>query len=73
MSIIINIQSYEILDSRGIPTLLTEVELANGVKGSAAVPSGASTGMHEALELRDGDLKDLMVKEYLKILTLFIL
>ena len=57
MNSIINIQSYEILDSRGIPTLLTEIELDNGVKGAASVPSGASTGMHEALELRDGDLK----------------
>ena len=66
MSLIVNIQSYEILDSRGIPTLFTEVELANGVKGSAAVPSGASTGMHEAIELRDGDLKRFKGKGVLK-------
>ena len=57
MSIIINIKSFEILDSRGFPTLFTEIELDNGIKGSASVPSGASTGIHEALELRDGDLK----------------
>ena len=57
MSSIINIRSFEILDSRGIPTLHTEVELENGVKGAASVPSGASTGIHEALELRDGDIK----------------
>ncbi len=57
MSVIVNIKSFEILDSRGIPTLFTEIELENGIKGSASVPSGASTGIHEALELRDGDLK----------------
>ena len=55
MSIIENINAYEILDSRGIPTLLTQVILDNGIKGNAAVPSGASTGIHEALELRDKD------------------
>jgi Enolase len=57
MSSILNIIAYEILDSRGIPTLYTEVELENGVKGAASVPSGASTGVHEALELRDKDNK----------------
>ena len=66
MSYIVNIQAYEILDSRGIPTLHTEVELENGVKGSASVPSGASTGIHEALELRDGDLKRFKGKGVLK-------
>ena len=55
MSIIEKINAYEILDSRGIPTLLTQVKLENGVEGNAAVPSGASTGIHEALELRDKD------------------
>ena len=55
MSIIENINAYEILDSRGMPTLLTQVMLDNGIKGNAAVPSGASTGIHEALELRDKD------------------
>ena len=53
-SSIININAYEILDSRGLPTLSTEVLLENGTLGYAAVPSGASTGIHEALELRDG-------------------
>jgi enolase len=55
MSTIQNIKAWEILDSRGNPTLEVEVELDNGVRGSAAVPSGASTGKYEALELRDGD------------------
>ena len=55
MSTIEKINAYEILDSRGIPTLLTQVILDNGVEGNAAVPSGASTGIHEALELRDKD------------------
>ena len=54
MSKIINIHSREILDSRGNPTLEVEIELSTGSKGRAAVPSGASTGIHEALELRDG-------------------
>ena len=54
MSIIENIKAYEILDSRGIPTIMTEVILENGIVGNASVPSGASTGLHEALELRDG-------------------
>ncbi len=53
MSKIQNINSYEILDSRGIPTLLTEIILKNGITASASVPSGASTGIHEAIELRD--------------------
>jgi enolase len=55
MPTIKNIKAWEILDSRGNPTLEVEAELANGTRGSAAVPSGASTGKHEALELRDGD------------------
>ncbi|NPV09700.1 MAG: hypothetical protein HPY83_17290 [Anaerolineae bacterium] len=46
----------EILDSRGNPTVEVEVYLADGAAGRAAVPSGASTGVHEALELRDGDI-----------------
>ena len=49
MSSITNINSYEILDSRGLPTLYTEVILKSGVMGGAAVPSGASTGIHEAI------------------------
>jgi enolase len=51
---ITSIRAMEILDSRGNPTLRTEVVLSNGARGVAAVPSGASTGVHEALELRDG-------------------
>jgi enolase len=50
-----NVSAREILDSRGHPTLEVEVELAGGLLGKAAVPSGASTGSHEARELRDGD------------------
>jgi enolase len=57
MSTISNIQALEILDSRGNPTLQVEVTLDSGAKGSFAVPSGASTGSKEALELRDGDPK----------------
>lgn len=49
------IRAREIMDSRGKPTIEAEVVLEGGVRGSAAVPSGASTGAHEALELRDGD------------------
>ncbi len=49
------IHAHEILDSRGNPTVHVTVQLANGMRGSASVPSGASTGVHEALELRDGD------------------
>jgi len=55
MSTIERVQAREILDSRGNPTLEVEVELADGTIGRAAVPSGASTGKHEAVELRDGD------------------
>jgi enolase len=55
MSTIIEVSSREILDSRGNPTVETDVRLASGVVGRAAVPSGASTGEHEAVELRDGD------------------
>lgn len=49
-----NIHSIQIFDSRGVPTLETRVTLENGIAGSASVPSGASTGVHEAHELRDG-------------------
>jgi len=55
MSQINHIQAREILDSRGNPTVEADVILANGTMGRAAVPSGASTGEHEAVELRDGD------------------
>src|SRR5210317_2104856 len=55
MSEIIDIYAREILDSRGNPTVEVEVYLDSGAMGRAAVPSGASTGVREALELRDGD------------------
>jgi len=55
VSTIIEVHAREIIDSRGNPTVETEVTLASGVTGRAAVPSGASTGEHEAVELRDGD------------------
>jgi enolase len=54
VSEIVAVQAREILDSRGNPTVEVEVELASGAQGRAAVPSGASTGAHEAVELRDG-------------------
>jgi enolase len=57
MSTIFNIEAREILDSRGNPTVEVDVTLAGGAMGRAAVPSGASTGEFEALELRDGDAK----------------
>jgi enolase len=57
MAAIEEVRAREILDSRGNPTLRVEVQLSDGSVGSAAVPSGASTGAHEALELRDGDKK----------------
>jgi enolase len=55
MTEIVNIIGREVLDSRGNPTVEVEVELADGALGQAIVPSGASTGVHEAVELRDGD------------------
>ncbi|MCL5775556.1 phosphopyruvate hydratase [Limibaculum sp. FT325] len=55
MSVIIDITAREILDSRGNPTVEVDVLLEDGAEGRAAVPSGASTGAHEAVELRDGD------------------
>ncbi|MCT4697906.1 phosphopyruvate hydratase [Tenacibaculum haliotis] len=61
MSIIINIHARQIFDSRGNPTVEVDVTTENGVMGRAAVPSGASTGEHEAVELRDGG-KDYMGK-----------
>lgn len=57
MTIITDIHAREILDSRGNPTIEVDVELASGFIGRASVPSGASTGEHEAVELRDGDKK----------------
>src|ERR671911_1488178 len=55
MSVITDIHAREILDSRGNPTVEVDVTLESGAFGRAAVPSGASTGAHEAVELRDGD------------------
>jgi enolase len=57
MTTIIDVKAREILDSRGNPTVEAEVTLSSGAIGRAAVPSGASTGKHEAVELRDGDKK----------------
>src|SRR6266702_3723736 len=54
-SLIHSVRAREILDSRGSPTIAVDVTLADGRKASAAVPSGASTGENEAVELRDGD------------------
>jgi enolase len=62
MSTIYDIQAREILDSRGNPTVEVDVILAGGAVGRAAVPSGASTGEHEAIELRDGDKKRFLGK-----------
>jgi len=56
------VQSYECLDSRGFPTVAVTIQLENGAVGSAMVPSGASTGEHEAHELRDGDKKRYLGK-----------
>jgi enolase 1/2/3 len=63
---IADIKAREIIDSRGNPTIEVDVRLAGGALGRAAVPSGASTGVHEALELRDGDLKRFGGKGVLK-------
>ena len=60
------IRAREILDSRGNPTVEVEMELASGRRGRAAVPSGASTGAHEAMERRDGDAKRYGGKGVLK-------
>ena len=57
MSTIIEVHAREIIDSRGNPTVEADVVLSSGAQGRAAVPSGASTGEHEAVELRDGDTK----------------
>src|SRR6188472_3762997 len=66
MSTIYDIQAREVLDSRGNPTVEVDVLLAGGAVGRAAVPSGASTGEHEALELRDGDKKRYLGKGVLQ-------
>ncbi|MHB9031796.1 MAG: phosphopyruvate hydratase [Anaerolineae bacterium] len=66
MTTITYVRGREILDSRGNPTVEVDVELASGGRGTAAVPSGASTGVHEAVELRDGDPKRYNGKGVLK-------
>ena len=66
MSKIQNITAQEILDSRGNPTVMVNVALDNGITASACVPSGASTGIREAVELRDGDAKRYGGKGVLK-------
>src|SRR6188474_3314949 len=66
MTAIVDIIGREILDSRGNPTVEVDVVLENGSLGRAAVPSGASTGAHEAVELRDGDKKRYGGKGVLK-------
>lgn len=66
MSLIIDVHARQILDSRGNPTIEVDVITENGILGRAAVPSGASTGVHEAVELRDGDKKVYLGKGVLK-------
>lgn len=66
MSEIIDVYAREIIDSRGNPTVEVEIYLESGVMGRAAVPSGASTGEREALELRDGDMQRYLGKGVLK-------
>src|SRR5687768_6859496 len=66
MTAIVDIIGREILDSRGNPTVEVDVVLEDGSRGRAAVPSGASTGAHEAVELRDGDKKRYLGKGALK-------
>src|ERR1700759_1540917 len=62
MSLIIDVHARQLLDSRGNPTIEVDVVTENGVLGRAAVPSGASTGSHEAVELRDNDKSIYMGK-----------
>lgn len=66
MSLILDVHARQILDSRGNPTIEVDVITENGILGRAAVPSGASTGVHEAVELRDGDKSIYMGKGVLK-------
>ena len=66
MSKIKDVYAREILDSRGNPTIEVEIELNSGIRATASVPSGASTGVHEALELRDKDEKRYFGKGVLK-------
>src|SRR5947208_6693139 len=66
MSFITDIVARQVLDSRGNPTVEVDVNTSDGMMGRAAVPSGASTGKHEAVELRDGDKKKYLGKGVLK-------
>ncbi len=66
MSTIVNVTGFEVMDSRGNPTVMAEVVLSCGAVGSASAPSGASTGSREALELRDGDKSRYLGKGVLK-------
>ncbi|MCK5941329.1 MAG: phosphopyruvate hydratase, partial [Planctomycetes bacterium] len=66
MTTIVHVQGREVLDSRGNPTVEVEVHLESGASGRAIVPSGASTGAHEAVELRDGNKKRYGGKGVLK-------
>lgn len=66
MSLILDVHARQILDSRGNPTIEVDVITENGILGRAAVPSGASTGIHEAVELRDGDKSVYLGKGVLK-------
>ena len=66
MSYIARIVGRQVLDSRGNPTVEVDVYTTNGAVGRAAVPSGASTGMHEAVELRDNDKTQYLGKGVLK-------
>ncbi len=69
MSTILNIHGRQILDSRGNPTVEVDVITDNGILGRAAVPSGASTGVHEAVELRDKDEKNFLGKSVLQAIS----
>ena len=69
MKSVTDVHAREILDSRGNPTVYGEITLSDGTVAGAAVPSGASTGIREALELRDGDPDRYMKKGVLKAVT----
>lgn len=66
MSIIVDVLARQVLDSRGFPTVEADIILENGIRGRAIVPSGASTGKHEAVELRDGDKSYFLGKGVMK-------
>jgi len=70
MSVIEEVYARQILDSRGNPTIEVDVITSDGSTGRAAVPSGASTGIHEAIELRDGDSSQYMGKGVTRLLVM---